>query len=265
LIAIRFDIDTHFGLVNRTPAVLNLVEAYGIRCTFFCVMGPEANILDILFLRFLKRGVQKGTIQTKQKGGFVYLLRTALFPRGVGCGNADVLRSIVSRGHEVQPHGWKHIQWQRNLENIDVREHLEKVVATYESIFSYPPTGFASPGRACNREVLRALDELGIQYAGDMDGDVPFRPEGFRHLQIPVTHFKTIAEMRAEGMDSEDIVDFYLSEIASRPEFCCFYEHPDNLFESDFAILRKVYQHIREMGLETLTHAEVLERFGASA
>jgi len=263
VIAIRFDIDTYHGLVDRTPALLDVLDEFNVRATFFCVMGPEANAIDVLRLRFLKRGIRKGKLRAKRKGGPAYLVCAALFPKWVGARNPERLLEITRRGHEVQPHGWKHIQWQRDLAGINVRHHLRKAVNAYRAVFGEPPMGFASPGRVYNRQTLEMMDEFGFAYAGDMDGDQPFRPEGCRHLQIPVTMFRTIDEMRDEGMSDDGIVDRFIHEIETRKDFCCFYEHPDNLFDSEFAILRRVYRYILDHGLPTVAHRDVVRRYSS--
>lgn len=257
MIAFRFDIDTRRGLVDRVPPLLDLLDEHGMRATFFCVMGPEATLAEIVRLRFLAPKDAKSPLNVGAKGGLFKLGLAALAPRKVGIANPDRLRQIVVRGHELQPHGWSHIQWQRNLDAIDVREHLRRAMATQESIIGRPVTGFASPGRSCNDEALRAFDDAGLTYGGDLDGDAPFVPDGHRHLQIPITRFETIAQLRRRGLDDDAIAASYLDHVDERPDFCCLYEHPDDLDDAGLAIFGEVFRGVRERGLAPVTLSEV--------
>jgi peptidoglycan/xylan/chitin deacetylase (PgdA/CDA1 family) len=245
VINFRFDIDTRRGLVERVPPLLDLLDAAGIRATFFCVMGPEANLWEIVRLRLLADRDRKSPLNVEAKGGALRIAKAALLPRGVGAKNPALLREIVDRGHELGPHGWSHIQWQRNLESIDVREHLHRSLEAYEAVIGAPPIGFASPGRTCNAEALEAFDEAGLAYAGDLDGTVPFRPAGYRHLQLPITRFETIAQMRSRGLPDDAIVDAYIGDLETNPEYCCLYEHPDDLDEAGLSIFERVFAHVR--------------------
>lgn len=261
MIAFRFDIDTRFGLVERTPPLLQVLADAGIRASFFCVMGREANLFELVRLRLLAPSSSKSPVDVASRGGLLKVGLAAAFPRAVGTGNPQLLRRIVADGHELAPHGWSHIQWQRNLERIDVRSHLARALRHHRRIVGRMPVGFASPGRTWNEEVLRAIDDAGLRYGGDLDGTLPVRPEGYRHLQLPVTRFETIAQMRRRGLSDEAIVDTYLADIDANPRYCCLYEHPDDLHDRELEIYRGVFAGVRERGLEPVTLAEVAERW----
>lgn len=220
-------------------------------------MGPEANLVEIVRLRFLAGDENKAKLNVAAKGGITKLALAALFPRGVGYRNPALLRDIVARGHELQPHGWKHIQWQRNLDNIDVRRHLRLAMGHLQQITGTRPVGFASPGRSYNDAALDAFDEAGLLYVGDMDGDGPFRPAGRKHLQLPVTRFETIAQMRRRGLDDDAIATTYLDDIAANTDYCCLYEHPDDLGPAELAIFDRVFSEVRAQGLTPTTLTEV--------
>jgi undecaprenyl phosphate-alpha-L-ara4FN deformylase len=265
MISFRFDIDTRAGLVERVPPLLDALDAAGVRATFFCVMGPEANLLEILRLRVLADRSEKSTLNVSQKGGLLRVARAAAFPRGVGYRNPGMLREIARRGHEVQPHGWSHIQWQRNLHAIDVAEHLRLALAAHQRALGTPATGFASPGRSCNDAALAAFDAAGLRYAGDLDGTRPFRPEGHRHLQLPITRFETIAQMRRRGLGDDDIVTTYLADVEQHPDYCCLYEHPDDLDGPALDIFARLFAEVRAKGLEPVTLSEVADAFDPPA
>lgn len=258
MIALRFDIDTYKGLIERTPHVLGLLEKHGFKATFFCVMGYEANLIDIMRLRiFFKNKQKKGKINIGKKGGIFALAKTALFPKGVAIKNGSYLEMIKNKGHEIQPHGWKHITWQRDLENLNVEEEFNKINNVYMKIFNTKPKGFAAPGRSTTQKSLEMYDKLNLLYSGDMDGHAPFRHSDYKHLQIPVTYFKTIDQMRAEGKSTRQIIDKYIGVIDTNTEYCCFYEHPDNLFDEELEVFDTVYKYISDTNRPVLTHSEI--------
>lgn len=256
----RFDIDTRRGLVERVPPLLDLLDQFGFRATFFCVMGPEANLAEIVRLRMLAPPTTKAPLNVAAKGGPLAVLTAALVPRGVGYRHPQRLREIVRRGHELQPHGWSHIQWQRNLAAIEPADHLRRAADAYERILGTRPTGFASPGRSYDDAALDAFDAAGLTYVGDMDGDGPFVPAGRRHLQLPLTRFETIAQMRSRGLDDDAIVATYLADIDTNPDYCCLYEHPDDVGQAELTIFARVFAGVAERGIEPVTLGEVARK-----
>lgn len=257
MLNLRFDIDTRRGLLVGVPPLLDLLERHGLRASFFCVMGPEANLIEIVRLRLMADSSSKSKLNVGARGGPLSVLRSALSPGVVGSAHPDRLRQIAERGHELQPHGWSHIQWQRNIEHIDIRAHLRRAMSSLEAILGTSPLGYAAPGRTWNAEVLAAYDEAGLRYSGDMDGTAPFRPDGHQHLQLPITRFETIAQMRARGLDDDEIVAAYVTDIERFPEYCCLFEHPDDLTEAEFDIFDRLCGHVTRAGVETGTLGEI--------
>lgn len=257
MLAFRFDIDTRRGLVSQTPPLLQLLDTAGIRASFFCVMGREADPYEIVRYRLLADRSKKSKLNVAAKGGIARIALAALTPRKVGSAHPGLLRAIVGAGHELQPHGWSHIRWQRALDAIDVPEHLRRSMAALEAITGQRPDGFAAPGRSCNDAALVAYDAAGLTYAGDLDGTVPFRPAGHSHLQLPITRFETIAQMRASGLDDAAIAQRYLDDVDANPDYCCVYEHPDDLGPAELQIFAAVFDGVRARGIEPVTLREI--------
>lgn len=263
MLAFRFDVDTRAGLVERTPPLLDLLDRHGLPATFFVVMGREAHLGEIVRLRLLAPKHTKSTLNVAAKGGVLRVARAALLPRGVGSRHPDLLREVVRRGHELQPHGWSHIRWQRDLARTDVTRHLRLAREAVAAATGREPDGWASPGRSSDDRVLAALDAAGVRYAGDLDGTAPFVPAGRRHVQLPVTRFETIAQMRARGLTDDQVVATYLGDVDAHPEYCCLYEHPDDLGPAELAVFDRVFAGVRERGREVLRLGDVAARSGA--
>jgi peptidoglycan/xylan/chitin deacetylase (PgdA/CDA1 family) len=253
VIALRFDIDTYRGLAVQTPPLLDLLDEFSVPATFFCVMGREANLYEIVRLRLFAPSESKSRLNVEAKGGPMSILKAALRPRWVGARNHDLLREIVDRGHELQPHGWSHIRWQRSIDHVDPAEHIYLASQALEEAIGHPATGWAAPGRTTSGAALQAIDDAGLLYAGDLEGAGPFVPPGHHHVQLPLTRFETIAQMRQRGLSNSEIVDTYISDISDNPEYCCLYEHPDDLGPDERDILRAVLREIRDRGLECTT------------
>jgi len=251
---------TRAGLVERTPPLLDLLDRHGLPATFFVVMGREATLPEIVRLRFLAPRSSKSTLNVAAKGGLLKVARAALLPRGVGHRHPALLRKVVARGHELQPHGWSHIRWQRDLPRIDPAEHLRRAREALAAATGTLPDGWASPGRSHDARVLTALDDAGVRYGGDLDGHAPFVPAGHRHLQLPITRFETVAQMRARGLSDDDVVAAYLDDVDRHPDYCCLYEHPDDLGPRELAVFDRVFAAVRERRREVVTLGEVATR-----
>ena len=262
---LRFDIDSNYGLTRRVPPLLDLLDKYGLRATFFCVMGTDPSIPEIVRLRLRAKKTEKPAGSGPHAVGLKWrqlrkILYTLLRPRRVGSGHEDLLRQIAARGHEVYPHGWSHIQWQRNLDRIDAQEHLDLCIRSHREIFGIAPAGFASPGRVVNETALGAFDTMGFQFSGDLDGKAPFYPEGRACMQIPVTWFVTIDELRGGGLADGEIAEALAGHVLER-EFSVLYEHPDNIYGAELAVLDRFYSIITEKGVEVCTFSEIFNRY----
>jgi hypothetical protein len=97
-------------------------------------------------------------------------------------------------------------------------------------------------------------------HGGDLDGTGPFVPPGHHHLQLPVTRFETIAQMRARGLTDDDVVAAYLGDVEEHPDYCCLYEHPDDLGSAELAVFDRVFAAVARSGREVVTLGEVARR-----
>ena len=274
MFGMRFDIDSHYGLTKKIPPLLALLQTHNVKATFFCVMGMDPSISEIVKLRLLASRVKKSAPsihpsnkhQTKPKNrlspfrNLPKVIHTLTYPRHVGCAHHNLLKAISDAGHEVYPHGWSHIQWQRNIDHIDVRKHLELCVEEHQKIFGSAPIGFGSPGRIYNDSALALFDEYDFLFVGDMDGDKPFTYQNYKAMQIPVTLFKTISELAAGGLESDGIVDCYFNHITEN-EFSNIYEHPDNLHTFELDVLDKLFTKLADAVIPSHTFSEIYKQY----
>lgn len=277
MFGLRFDIDSRYGLTRRLPDLLEVLAKHRAKATFFCVMGRDPSVLEILRLRTMgtrplghdpatrpadREPIAAVPIRAPGRSHFLRnpakILYTASYPRRVGTARPDILENLVHLGHEVYPHGWSHIQWQRNLENIDVDRHIRLCIEAYQEIFACRPAGFASPGMIFNQKVLDAFDAYGLSFVGDMSGEAPFTPDGHRVLQIPVTTRRTISWLSWRGYGSSDIVDLLFRHIADR-EFSVIFDHPDNMGAHELGVLDELLERLTVIGKVSTPFSRIFE------
>lgn len=122
-------------------------------------------------------------------------LNSGLFPED----GFDALRKMYS-GHEVACHTSTH----PSIDRVPLNEIIKEIVEDkrkLESIFEYPVRGMAYPNRACNDEIVRAMQSCGIRY-GRL-GDVTYKfgiPQDFYHWKGSCHHTERLMETGNEFM-----------------------------------------------------------------
>ena len=190
-LGLRIDVDTHEGMRDGVPRLLDLLGAAGVRGTFYVAMGPDCSgqaILNVVtrpgFLgKMLKSGAPK-----------LYSLRTmlsgTLLPsRPVAMAFPEILRRADREGHETGVHAWNHRRWQDRLPRFspeEIARELERGAQAYVEILARKPSTFAAPAWLSRGASLRHQEGMGLEYASDCRGREPFRPVvGGRALSTP--------------------------------------------------------------------------------
>lgn len=247
--AFRLDVDSLICLEQGIPNLLRLGERHGVRFTFFVNMGRSfswrhttANVL-----RRKQDGRRAGPAGTPvpyklsaaRKLGRGGTLRTVVFNPRLGRRYRAALDLLHREGHELGLHGGSnHPAWQYRLDELgdDGLERLFRpAFEEFRDRYGHP-RGFASPGFRYNQAVLGLLDNEGFEYASDMAGEVPFRPERrdgasrHAHFQVPVNvigerRVPVIEQGLARGQSDGRIVGDAVERIRARP-FALMYGHP---------------------------------------
>ncbi len=207
-VALRVDVDTRRGLEEGVPRLLALFRRTGTRASFFVTMGPDRSGLAIrraLRPSFLAKMWRTNPLRLY--GLRTLLSGTLLPPRPVGAGLPGLLREIAAEGHEVAPHGWDHVRWQDRVHRLPdavIRAELMHAAQAFEEVFGVRPHASAAPGWRTSPEALLIQEELGLQYASDVRGAVPFRPaingRALKTLQVPTT-LPTLDELLGRSRD----------------------------------------------------------------
>ncbi|MDD2338403.1 MAG: 4-deoxy-4-formamido-L-arabinose-phosphoundecaprenol deformylase [Geobacteraceae bacterium] len=221
-IAIKVDVDTYSGTRNGVPRLLEILDSYGIKATFYFSMGPDNSGKAIRRI-FTRKGFLKKMIRTKAPSmyGIKTLLYGTILPAPQIAGSFPlILQSAFAKGHEVGIHCWDHVYWHDTLPKMSldkVQGEFDKAGHKFHEIFGCRAETTAAPGWTVSPASLKAQDSMALRYCSDSRGDSPFYPvvEGklYSTLQIPTT-LPTMDELLgADGISPGSVNDHYLSLI----------------------------------------------------
>lgn len=241
---LRVDLESDKGIKKGLPKLLDLLKKYGIKASFYLVLGGESNIFELL--RYRKKLMSSGERSLKI-WSLKEKLRMAFFPKDFVVSNKKILRRILEEGHELGLHGWKHRAWTRGLDQINIKEYIIKSKNKYEKIFQQRPISFASPGFNTNDKVLEILEKEGIHFISDFEGN--WIADYGKIKNIPITilgenKMPIIEYLIGKGKTDKEIFDYIKKEILEKG-LISFYIH--GLFEARFKIdlLEEIFKFIK--------------------
>jgi len=221
-VALKVDVDTFCGTRDGVPALLEDMERFGVRATFYFSMGPDNSGKAIRRI-FTRPGFLAKMLRTKAPSA--YGLRTMLYGTllpapMIAASLPDTLRSAERKGHEAGIHCWDHVRWHDYLPRFPkelTAGELGRAAGLFGEIFGHPAASCAAPGWTVSPDSLDIQDSLGLSYCSDGRGSHPFYPvmEGrrFRTLQIPTT-LPTADELIGEnGITPDTLPGYYLDNL----------------------------------------------------
>lgn len=251
---LKIDVDTHRGLTEGMPRLLDLFDELGVKASFFVVMGPD-NSGRAIFRVFTQRGFLQKMLRTgapRLYGWRTILSGTLLPAKPVGSGSPDLLREAVRRGHEVSIHSWDHIQWHDRMHAMtldEARTVFGRAAEAYRAIFGEPPVSSAAPGWQASCHSFRVMDDAGLVYHADTRGIAPYFPAcggvPFKALEIPTT-LPTLDELL--GTATERAITDRLVEDAARQSLCVFTGHTETEGLHYAGLLRDVIARLKDRG-----------------
>ncbi len=246
---LRVDIESDKGIRRGIKKLLDSFKKYHIKESLYLVMGGESNILEIL--KYNKK-MESSAERSIKVWSLLDKLRMVLLPKDFVKANKKILQRILDEGHELGIHGWKHREWTRGLDKIDVKDKINKAIRRYSSLFEQKPISWASPGFNINNNVLDILNESGIKYISDFEGE---KLKLFGKIKnIPLTicgenRTPIIEYLTSQGKNDEEILDFIENEI-KKHEKISFYIH--DLFEARFKrdLLENIFKIIKDIKID---------------
>jgi peptidoglycan/xylan/chitin deacetylase (PgdA/CDA1 family) len=195
LLGLRVDVDTHEGMRDGVPRLLDILGSAGVKASFYLAMGPDRSgraIFNLLKPGFLKKMGRSGAASIYSKR--TMLSGTLLPARPVATAFPDTARRIAAEGHDVGIHGWDHRSWQDRLLSYPdsrVANELDRARETFRSTFGKDPITAAAPAWLTDDRALLHQDGFGMAYATDCRGMEPFLPVIRGHVlktpQVPAT------------------------------------------------------------------------------
>lgn len=245
---LRVDMESNRGIREGIPRLLDLLKKYNLKASFYVTMGGEANILEIIKYR---RKIKSASERKVKVWSLLDKLRMILFPIDFVKSNKKILERIISEGHELGVHGWKHRAWTRGLDKIDIYEHLVKSNKKYIKLFGKRPESFCAPGFNVNSKVVSCLEREGFRFMSD------YPTKSVRNYgklkNVPITILgknKTpfIEYNIGENKTDLEIVKEFEKELQKK-EIVSFYIH--DLYEARFKLdlLEKIFQKVKKYKL----------------
>ena len=220
-IALRVDVDTSVGFNKGVPRLLKVFKEFGVKATFFIVMGPDTMGKHIK--RFSKRGYFKRIMAVnplnlvRHYGLRPFFYGTLLPSPEVGAGNPGLLLKILEEGHEIGIHGYNHARWADSYDTLSAKEiygEIDKCRKIFCKITGSPPLSSACPNWRCNDAILLEEEKFNFLYLSDVRGDTPFLPivngKRLTTLQIPQTLPTSHECLQAQKAKRDTVADFIL-------------------------------------------------------
>lgn len=196
VLGLRIDVDTHDGMRDGVPVLLDVLRDANVKGTFYLSMGPD-NAGKAIFNVLTRPGFlgkMRRTGAARVYGLRTVLSGTLLPARMIAVALPDTARRIVAEGHEAGVHAWDHRRWQDKLPRLsenEVASQLGRARHAFEEIFGAPPRTFAAPAWFGDERALKIEEWYELEYASDCRGVEPFLPVvGGKTLatpQVPAT------------------------------------------------------------------------------
>ncbi len=195
-LGLKVDVDTHDGMRDGVPRLLEIFREEHVRATFFLSFGPD-NAGKAIFNIFREKGFLKKMLKTKAPS--LYGLRTILSgtllpPRPIATKFPEIVRQIESENHECEIHAWDHRAWQDHIESMppqEIRWHFSKAHEAYQKILFHPAKAAAAPSWRITDQVISIETEMGFHYTSDLREGPPcflISDSGIASpLQLPTT------------------------------------------------------------------------------
>ena len=214
-ILLRIDIDFSFGLKKGVPYILDICEKYGVKGTFFSVMGPDTAASHgkrVLKKGYIKRIMSMNPLKMLLAFGPLLFLRGNLLPvQYVGKQYPEILKEIVKEGHELGLHGYNHAKWADKWQDMDVEEvrtEYDKANYEFKKIFGNECNLWGAPNWRTTEYLYQYLKERKCIYTSNLRGIGPFFPRygtnKYTVMELPIS-LPALSELRQVGISKRKI------------------------------------------------------------
>jgi undecaprenyl phosphate-alpha-L-ara4FN deformylase len=221
-LGLKVDVDTLEGFRQGVPALMEVLDAHGVKASFFLALGPDHSGRAI-FRIFRQRGFLEKMWRTRAPAlyGFKTMLYGTLLPGPrIGAAAPELPPRLAAAGHEVGLHGYDHVRWHDHLLRLPaakVAREINLAQNAFTATMGRRATAFAAPGWQCSRDSREVLAARGFLYASDTRGVAPYFPafgDGVTPLlEIPTT-LPTLDELLGfHGCGARDFTRLILARL----------------------------------------------------
>lgn len=190
ILGLKIDVDTYQGMKHGVPRLLDILDEFRVRGTFYLSIGPDASGRALLQL-FRNPLFLKKMVRTNAAG--LYGFRTALYGTllpspMIALSFPRIVRDILSRGHEVQFHAWDHRRWQDELPRRSrqwIEEWFEKGSRGFTELTGKAPSSFGAPAWLIDDRVMEVIKEYHFDYVSCTRAQEPFIHAVAGVMEIP--------------------------------------------------------------------------------
>ena len=192
-VGLRIDVDTFDGTKDGVPYLLNILQQYDIKATFFFSVGPDnmgRHLWRLLRPAFLVKMFRSKAASLY--GWEILKCGTLWSGKQIAQHLPHIIQTTAKHHHEIGLHAWDHHAWQMKIDRFSSKEiaHiLEQSMAAFEKV-GIKPTCSAVAGWRANELTLIEKEKFHFHYNSDCRGESIFLPTigGKTYTpQIPVT------------------------------------------------------------------------------
>jgi undecaprenyl phosphate-alpha-L-ara4FN deformylase len=255
---LRVDLESQKGISKGLPQLLDLLEKYGVKASFYIAMGGESNIFEILKYRGSVPGAGERSIRIFS---FLDKLRMAIYPIDFVKKNLLLIKRIIDEGHELGIHGWKHRRWTRGLERIDIDNDIKLAIEKYGFMFGRQPNSFCSPAFRTNCKVVDVLNARGIRIVSDYPGKKSSIVKNTHIVNVPITikgekNTPIIENMVTKGFNDDEIFEYIVKKI-NKKNISSMYVHGMYECIEKIDLLDRLFSYLKKSKIKTQTIRQV--------